>query len=113
MILRNISNCSMLLLALVVVSGCASYSTSSGHSTHGYYYQAGGAYYPSRHVYYGAYQPGWFVAAPYYPGNYWGYGAMVYWPTYASSYYYRSHYYGGYNHGRYYRSEEHTSELQS
>jgi hypothetical protein len=88
----------LLLLALgtlLLLSACVSYSPSRHYPPAYYSVQASAGYNQPNYAYYGAWQPGWFVAAPYYPGNYWGYGAMVYWPTYSSSYYYSNHYYGG------------------
>ncbi len=91
------------ILALLLLSACASHGPNPHYSAHGYYSVSSGAYYHRPYTYYGSYQPGWFVAGPYFPGNYWGLGAMVYWPTYSSSYYYSNHYYGGgYYQGRYY-----------
>ncbi|HKX55218.1 MAG TPA: hypothetical protein VJN01_03920 [Xanthomonadales bacterium] len=87
------------LVTLLSLSACSSYSPSRNYPQPYYSIQAGAGYHQPNYAYYGAWQPGWFVAAPYYPGNYWGYGAMVYWPTYSSSYYYSNHYYGG---GAYY-----------
>jgi hypothetical protein len=99
--LRYASLLLTLLLALLL-SACASYSAGGYYSTAGYYSQPNSVYYHRPYTYYGRYQPGWFVAGPYFPGNYWGYGGMVYWPTYSSSYYFSNHFYGGGHYGRNY-----------
>lgn len=82
------------ILLSLVLSACSSYAPTRSYPASHYSYPASARYYQSNYSYYGAYQPGWFVMAPYFPGNYWGTGGMVYWPTYSSSYYYRNQYYG-------------------
>lgn len=84
------------LLILFLLSACSSYSPSRHYPHSSYSYQATAGYYYPNYVYYGAYRPGWFSAGPYFPGNYWVSGAMVYWPTYSSPYYYSNNYYGRY-----------------
>jgi hypothetical protein len=92
----------MLLLPLLalLVSACTTYSHSPSYPSRGYSYQQRAAYYyPPNYVYYGSYQPGWFVSmgfgGGYYGGGFhgsWGYGSPFgspapYWPTYAVPYY--------------------------
>ncbi|MDZ4728918.1 MAG: hypothetical protein SH820_03135 [Xanthomonadales bacterium] len=102
----------LLLLLLLVLSACSTSSSSRSYPSRTYVYQpqVNSPYHRPNYMYYGTYQPGWFIGSRY-PGGYYGggYGTMAYWPTYSYSNYAYAHYsnyyypYYDYSNSFYYR----------